>query len=330
MSVIVPCYNEQATIGALLAAIHDQTYPRERLEVVIADGLSEDGTRDAIAAFQQAHPTLSVRLVDNGKRTIPAGLNRAIGAAEGEFIIRLDAHSKPIPEYVQRCVEALQAGKGTNVGGVWQIVPGAKGRTAAAIAAAAAHPLGAGNALYRVGGAAGAVDTVPFGAFRRSLIDEIGGFDEQLRSNEDYEFNVRINKHGGVVWMDPAIKSTYYARTTLAALARQYWRYGFWKFRMLVRYPTSLRWRQAIPPTFVLAVLTLAAAAIFWTPALIALVIIGSVYALALLAASVQLSARAGDLLLLPALMLAFATVHFAWGGGFLASIPSWWVHSNG
>ena len=138
VSIIVPCYNEKATIRPLLDSILAQTYPLERLEVVISDGLSVDGTRNAIASFCEDHPELRVLVVDNWARTIPSGLNRAIEAACGDIFVRLDAHSMPHPEYVERCVEALEGGLGANVGGVWEIRPGAKTWIAGAISAAAA------------------------------------------------------------------------------------------------------------------------------------------------------------------------------------------------
>ncbi|MDP1544860.1 MAG: glycosyltransferase, partial [Anaerolineales bacterium] len=160
VSIIIPCYNEEATIRKLLDALSAQTYPQGKMEVVIADGFSTDRTREMIAAFQQAHADLSVRVVDNSARTIPSGLNQAIRESRGGVIVRLDAHSMPIPEYVERCVAAHQAGKGDNVGGVWDIHPGAATWIAESISIAAAHPLGAGDALYRVGAKEGAVDTV--------------------------------------------------------------------------------------------------------------------------------------------------------------------------
>jgi cellulose synthase/poly-beta-1,6-N-acetylglucosamine synthase-like glycosyltransferase len=192
---------------------------------------------------------------------------------------------------------------------------------ARAIAAAAGHPLGAGDAHYRLGGPAGAVDTVPFGAFRRDLLDQVGGFDERLLTNEDYEFNFRIRKGGGTVWLDPAIRSEYVARATLAELARQYWRYGYWKFRMLVRFPRSIRWRQAVPPIFVLAALGLAVLAPFWGLARTGVLVVWGLYAATLLLAAVATAIRQHEAMLIPASVAAFATMHFAWGGGFLWSI---------
>ena len=257
VSIIIPCLNEEKTIRILLDAILAQTYPLAKMEVVIADGLSEDNTRAEIFAFKEENPALDLRVVDNPKRIIPAGLNTAINASRGEIIVRLDAHSAPAPDYVALCVDALNAGLGDNVGGVWDIRPGAEGWGASSIAAAAAHPLGVGDALYRHATQAQIVDTVPFGAFRRELIERIGLFDESLLANEDYEFNARIRQNGGTVWLNPAIRSIYFARPTFGALARQYFNYGFWKWQMLRRYPETLRWRQASPPLFVLSIIGL-------------------------------------------------------------------------
>lgn len=330
VSIIIPCYNEQATIGALLAAIQGQSYPADKLEIVIADGFSEDGTRAEVARFQRDHPSVRAKLVDNHKRTIPSGLNQAIRESSGQILVRLDAHSIPIPEYVERCVQALETGRGANVGGVWQIVPGGKGALAAAIAAAAAHPLGAGDALYRLGGQARAVDTVPFGAFRRDLVESVGPFDEDLLTNEDYEFNYRLRRRGNVVWMDPEIRSTYVSRSTLQELARQYWRYGFWKYRMLLRYPESIRWRQALPPLFILVLLGTAVAAAVWPQAVIGFALAVLVYLSALLLAGVDLARRHRNAMIAPLAVPVLATMHFSWGLGFLWSVLLGRTRANG
>ncbi|HSV85120.1 MAG TPA: glycosyltransferase, partial [Levilinea sp.] len=185
VSIIIPCYNEQATISLLLDAIYAQTYPRASMEVVIADGMSTDQTRTVIQNFHNSHADLVVRVVDNPRRIIPAALNCALNVAGGEYILRLDAHSAPTRHYVERSIAALEANKGDNVGGLWQIQPGNEGWVAKAIAAAAGHPLGVGDARYRYSNQPGIVDTVPFGAFRRDLIDRIGRYDENLLTNED-------------------------------------------------------------------------------------------------------------------------------------------------
>jgi succinoglycan biosynthesis protein ExoA len=321
VSVIVPCYNEQATIRLLLDAVYQQSYPRNEMEVIIADGLSTDRTRDEIEAFQKEHPDLHIRIVDNTKRIIPAALNCAIEAATGDIIVRLDAHAVPDKDYVARCAAALESGVGDNVGGVWDIKPGGKSWIAESIAAAAANPIGVGDARYRYTTQAGLVDTVPFGAFKRSLVERIGKFDESLLTNEDYEFNARLRQSGGKIWLDPAIHSVYFARPDLAALARQYWRYGFWKYKMLQRYPATLRWRQALPPLFVLSLVVWGILAIGFQFARIALGLELLVYLIVLTAVAVQLAVSRRQWLYLIGVPLAIAAMHLSWGAGFLWSL---------
>lgn len=320
VSIIIPCYNEEATIHKLLEALRAQTYPLAQMEVVISDGFSTDGTRDVIAGFKKQNTDLSVRVVDNKAKTIPSGVNQAIRESSGEILIRLDAHSMPIPEYVARCVEAHRAGKGDNVGGVWEIRPGADTWVAESISFAAAHPLGVGDAKYRLNAKAGAVDTVPFGSFRRELIQKIGAFDESLLANEDYEFNTRVREAGGTVWLDPAIRSVYFSRSTFGKLAGQYWRYGFWKFKMLKRYPHTLRWRQALPPVFVLALLTLIVLSLGLAVARVLLALQLFVYFFVLGFAGLRLAMKTRKGFLFWGLPFAIATMHIAWGMGFLWS----------
>jgi succinoglycan biosynthesis protein ExoA len=321
VSIIIPCYNEQRTIQSLLEAIHAQTFARASLEVIIADGMSTDQTRQEISSFVNSHPDLHISVVDNPRRSIPGALNLALGVASGEIIVRLDAHSRPYPDYVERCVTDLENGLGENVGGIWEIRPGVENWVARAIAAAASHPLGVGDALYRFTDKAGYVDTVPFGAFKRELLALVGFFDETMLSNEDYEFNARIRARGGKVWLDPAIRSIYYSRTGYGDLAKQYWRYGYWKYRMLRRYPRTLRLRQGLPPLFVSSLVVLAALGIPWSAfhALLGFEILLYVPLLAVTGAWMALKNREGTLAL--GMPLAIATMHLSWGSGFLWSM---------
>lgn len=320
VSVIIPCYNEEATIRKLLGALRSQTYPLPKMEVVISDGLSTDRTREVITEFQSEHADLSVRVVDNKAKTIPSGVNQAIRESRGEIIVRLDAHSMPISEYVELCVEAHLEGKGDNVGGVWDIQPGADTWIAESISFAAAHPLGVGDAMYRLNAKPGAVDTVPFGSFRRSLIQKIGVFDEALLANEDYEFNTRVRESGGVVWLNPAIRSVYFSRSTLKKLAEQYWRYGFWKFEMLKRYPHTLRWRQALPPVFVFILFALIVLSLGMKIAQFFLAAQLLAYFFILGFAGLWLAIKTRKGFLIWGLPLAIATMHITWGAGFLWS----------
>ena len=320
VSIIVPCYNEEKTIHLLLEAIQRQTYPIDRMEVIISDAFSTDRTREKIAAYQLAHPELAVRVVDNVKRTIPAGVNSAAEAARGTILVRLDAHSEPNPEYVATSVALLVSGKADNVGGVWQIQPGEDTCIARAIALAAAHPLGVGDAKYRVSTAAQYVDTVPFGAFMREKFFAIGAFDETLLANEDYEFNARLQQRGGRIWMDPRIISKYYARPNLRKLAQQYWRYGFWKVKMLQRFPTTLRLRQAIPPLFIASLVITGVFSIIMPFARI--IIVGELvlyfFALAVAGFLCLIKKRGLPCLLMPA---AIMVMHISWGSGFIYSL---------
>ena len=317
-SIIIPCYNERSTIHLLLDALYAQSYPRHAMEVVIADGGSEDGTPVLIQEWRQQHPDLAVRVVENPARSIPAALNAAIRASSGEIIVRLDAHSKPDPDYVERAVAAVAEGRGQNVGGLWDIQPGSDHWMARSIAAAAGHPIGVGDARYRYSDQAAFVDTVPFGAFKRSTLDQVGMFDETLLTNEDYEFNTRIRQAGGKIWFDPQIRSVYFARENLSALARQYWRYGYWKVQMLRRYPHTIRWRQALPPVFVATLILLTLISPFIRAALWALIGVLGTYSLVLFLAGVHLAIRQKRLFLCLGVPLSIACMHFSWGAGFL------------
>jgi glycosyltransferase involved in cell wall biosynthesis len=321
VSIIVPCFNEESTIGGLLESIYQQTYPLQKMEVIIADGMSEDGTRAKIQEFQQTHQQFHVQIVDNPRRIIPAALNLAIRAASGEIILRLDAHCRPMPDYVARSVEGLVQGKGKNVGGLWKIQPGAETGIARSIAISASHPLAVGDARYRYSNKEGSVDTVPFGAFWKDYLVELGGYNEELLTNEDYELNTRIRQHGDTVWFDPDIQSIYYSRPNLKGLAKQYWRYGYWKCKMLKKYPGSLKLRQAIPPLFVMGWLLLCVAAIFSYLFQLILALMVLLYILALVVISLPAIFKEKDLALIIGLPLSIATMHFCWGAGYLWSL---------
>jgi succinoglycan biosynthesis protein ExoA len=320
ISVIVPCYNEESTIQLLLDAILKQDFPIRNIEVIIADALSQDKTREKITEFASDHPQLLMKVVDNPKRTIPAAINAAAAATSGEYLVRLDAHSMPYPNYISTCIRDLENGKGENVGGVWEIKPGADTAIAKAIAAAAAHPLGVGDARYRYSDQAGETDTVPFGSFRRDLFFRIGGFDESLLTNEDYEFNVRIRKTGGKIWLDPTIRCIYFARKNLRELAKQYWRYGFWKLQMLKRYPKTIRWRQALPPLFVLVNILGILFALFNKYVAYSYLAILGIYLFILFATSIRDALKKKEPALILGLPAAIITMHFSWGFGFLIS----------
>jgi glycosyltransferase involved in cell wall biosynthesis len=325
VSIFIPCYNESANIEGLLQSLYDQTYPRESMEVIIVDGMSTDDTRQKVKSFADAHPELSVRVVDNEEKFIPHALNKGLKAAKGDFLIRMDAHSIPAKDYVALCVNALKEGKGDNVGGRWEIQPGNDSYAARSIAVAAGHPLGSGGANYRSGTKACLVDTVPFGAFTRKTIEKNGFYNEAFLANEDYEWNTRLRSGGGKIWFDPAIRVKYFSRKSYRALSKQYINYGYWKVIMLKLYPQSILIRQIIPPIFTLFVffgviisiigLILGVNYLFW---IMALILLGYITALGL---GTLLLCKGISLSLLPGVVFALATIHFSWGGGFWLSL---------
>ncbi len=321
VSVIIPCFNEERTIVTVLQAIHDQDYPLLDMEVIIADGGSQDDTICEIEKFQSIHPDLNVQIIPNPKQQIPTALNLAILASKGEIIIRMDAHSLPASDYVSRCVKNLVLQKGENVGGQWEIIPGDNTWIARGIAAAAAHPLGVGNVRYRISGEAGPVDTVPFGSYFRRLFDRIGLFDETLLTNEDYELNTRIRQSGGIIWFDPEIRCKYFSRPSIKELGRQYWRYGFWKARMVQRYPKSIKPRQILPPLFVGVLIILAVSGFLNTLFLFGLLFVFLIYLGIIILVSVPKARKNNDLSLIVSMPMAISAMHLTWGSGFIAGI---------
>lgn len=233
------------SIGAALDSCLDQTYPGD-LEIIVADAISTDGTRELVARYSATHP---VRLVDNQNRSTPAGLNTAIDEAVGDVIVRCDAHSVLPPGYVEAAIGVMQETNAANVGGVQRAV----GRTPMqrGIAAAMTNPLGVGDARFHRGGPSGEVDTVYLGVFDREALAVVGGFDETLERNQDYELNVRLRDAGYTVWFDPSLEVRYTPRSTLAGLWQQYNQYGRWKRQVLGMHPSSIKARQAAPPLLV-------------------------------------------------------------------------------
>jgi succinoglycan biosynthesis protein ExoA len=321
ISIVIPCYNEERFIASVLQRLIDQSSDAS-YEIIIVDGHSTDKTRQAIENFAAEHTDVSLRIIDNPARNIPTALNLGINAANGKLIVRMDAHSAPSNNYVARCAELLREGEAAIVGMPWHIKPGADSLMARAIAIAVSHPLGAGDAKYRSSSAASQfVDTVPFGAFHKSLWEELGGFNEALLANEDYDFNYRTRKNGGKVLLDNQAHSDYFARPSLGDLARQYFRYGQWKSRMLKLHPASIKLRQLVPPLFVVSLVLLGALSFLSPLFAVLLAALVGVYVGVVLVVSVGLAVRGGDFSLLLCLPFTFLVIHFCWGTGFLVGL---------
>ena len=310
VSVVIPVRNEAPTIEETLRSVLVQDYPGP-LEVVVADGMSDDGTRQLVVGLAEEEPRL--RMIDNPARTTPAGLNAAIRAAEGELIARCDAHAVLPADYIRRAVEILEETGADNVGGI-QAAEG-KGFLQRAIALGMSTPFGVGDARFHFGGVPGPADTVYLGVFRRPILERVGLFDEDLGRSQDSDLNYRIRAAGGTVYFHPDLRVAYRPRASLDELWRQYWRSGAWKRRVLRRRPGSLRWRQLAPPALIVALGGSAVMAA--TPWARWAVLVPALYLAELLFAALWTALRQKEpaALLLPVVL---PTMHLGWGLGFL------------
>jgi cellulose synthase/poly-beta-1,6-N-acetylglucosamine synthase-like glycosyltransferase len=310
VSVVMAVRNEARHLQHAVGSVLAQEYPGP-LDVTVALGPSHDGTGEVLAELGR---DARVAAVDNPSGLTAAGLNAAIAASSGTVVARVDGHAVVPPGYLRRAVELLDETGADNVGGIMA----AEGVTPfeQAVAAAMSSRFGTGDARFHYGGPAGAVDTVYLGVFRRSALERVGGFDETLVRAQDSELNVRIRETGGTVWFSPELRVRYRPRGSLRAVARQYFEYGRWRRVVARRHPGSLRSRQIAAPATVAActvgtVIALAGRPWGWLPALgygcgvvLATAVVGR-------ALPLEVTAR------LPAV---FATMHGAWGVGFLTS----------
>lgn len=322
VSIIIPCYNEERTIRGVLESLYHQSYPRHLLEVVIADGRSTDKSRDVIQAFAQRHPDLRIKLVDNPKRIIPVALNIAISHATGEYIVRVDGHCSISSNYVEHLIRLHLEGKGTNVGGVLKNRPRENSWIAHITARIYGHPLAVGDAWYRQENSKSRyVDHVSFGTFHRDVFVKLGGFNEALPTNEDYEMNIRIRRAGGKIWLDPSVHIEYYPPATLLGLWKQFFRYGYGKLPTIWKYPSSLRWRQLLPPVYVFGVVTIGILAFFSKWAFYGWLGMVVPYLATLIGAGLYDALRYKKLYYLWGIPMGIGIVHWAWGIGFLVRL---------
>jgi succinoglycan biosynthesis protein ExoA len=303
VSVVIPTFNEGEHLRATLASVRDQTYT-QIVEVIVADGMSSDRTRQIAREFA------AVRIVDNPDRIQAAGLNRALDVARGEIVVRVDGHCVLADDYVERCVEALDRTNAAMVGGAMTPSRDAprSGVVERGIARAMTSRMGAGPARFHVGGSAGWVDTVYLGAYRRCDARGVGGYASEMAVNEDAEFAIRMRPHGGI-WFDPSIRSAYTPRSTLPSLARQFYRYGQGRAATARRHPRRVRPRQLVAPALVLGLLSPRCRNV------------ATVYASLVLARAAYEATR--DPGGASALAVALPVMHLSWGVGFLRGLAT-------
>lgn len=323
VSVVLPVRNEGRAFASTLEAVLGQDYPADRMEVLVVDGMSTDATRDVVRGLSERDSR--VRLLDNPGRTVPHAMNRGIGAARGEFLVRVDGHTIVPSDYVTRCVATWQRSGADCVGGRMDAV----GATAfgCLVALATSSPFGIGNSHFHYGREPRLTDSVYMGAWPVAVLRSIGGFDEEMVRNQDDELNFRLRKLGGRVLFDPSIASRYTPRGDLKPLWKQYYQYGLWKIRVLQKHPTMLSARHFMPAAFVLIGTAAAAAAVGSAWGRIVFAAGVGVY---LLAAAIAAARLPGTLAQRVGLPLVFFVLHAAYGLGFLVGLVrfrGYWFH---
>jgi len=317
VTVVVPCRNEEKHIGRCLESILANDYPKERMEILVLDGMSEDKTREIVAGYADRFPC--IRLVDNPQKHIPVAMNIGIRTARGERILKMDAHSTYQREYISRCVHYQDAYGAENAGGVWKMVPGADTATARAIVLGLGHRFGSGNANVKVGVEKPTwSDTAAFGCFKKELFERIGLYDEKLLSSSDLDLNQRIQAAGGGILVVPDVVISYMADANLRALRRHVFADGVWVSYVLKFGKRAFSWRHWVPAVFVLSLVAAFALGAVNRGFLWLGLSIAGVYVAASLVVSVQIAARERKpryALLLP---VVFAVRHFVHGIGTL------------
>ncbi len=318
LTVVMPVRNEADRIAESLGSVLNQDYPSDRYEVIVADGMSTDQTRERVSQLAVGR---NVRIIDNPRHIAPTGLNAAIRASRGTIIVRVDGHCEVGRDYLTNCVALLHEFQCDGVGGPIDTI--GDSMVAQCIAVAMSSPFGVGGSSFRtLHDQTRWADTVPFPAYRRELFDKIGLYDEELVRDQDDEFNARIRKASGRLLLSPRLRSRYFSRASLGSLRRQYYQYGYWKVRVLQKHPRQMSVRHFVPACFVASVVALGIAAVAADPARLGLLFAVAAYGVASCAAAV-LTARRRGWRYLPLLPLLFATLHASYGCGFLMGLWS-------
>jgi glycosyltransferase involved in cell wall biosynthesis len=324
VSVVVPCRNEADHIATCVRSILAQAPPPGDFEVIIADGMSDDGTREILDGFSTVNERLTV--IDNPERITSHGLNKAIAVARGRYIAVMGAHARYATDYLRTSLEVSHATEADNVGG--SMTCHGKSNLQKAIAIAHHSPFSVGGARWHETSYEGPADTVFGGFYRREVFDRIGMFDETLVRNQDDELNLRLTKAGGKIWQSHRIKSWYHPRDSLAALFRQYMQYGYWKVRVVQKHGKPASIRHLVPAAFVVSLIVLPLLSIFHPAAYWIWLFVIGLYVGCNLFASLATSRRRWACL--PRLPVVFACYHFGYGVGFLCGLLDFALRRHG
>ena len=316
VSIIIPCRNEEKYIGKCLDSILSQDYPKERLEVLVVDGMSEDKTRETIKNFQFSNPNFQLRLLDNPKKFTNFAFNMGIKESKGEIIMLMGAHAGYEKDYISKCVKYLKEYNVDNVGGMMITLPAKNTLVAKVIAISLSSRFGAASD-FRVGSnTVKEVDTVFGGCYKREVFEKIGLFNENLKRSQDMEFNLRLKKAGGKILLAPDIISYYYPKSNLKDFFVHNFEDGVW-----ITYPLKFRikafcWRHLMPLIFVSSLIGTIILGTF-TPIFFWLFLtIIVMYLLTNIYFSMKIAAKQKDIRYLFLIPVAFATRHIGYGLG--------------
>ncbi|MDH5719769.1 MAG: glycosyltransferase [Spirochaetia bacterium] len=324
VTVIIPTRNEEKHIEESVNSILNTDFPKSEIEIFIIDGISDDKTYEI--AQNLAKNNKNIKALKNSHQTVPYALNMGIKKARGKYIVRADAHSKYSKDYIKNLLYHIEKLKADNVGGSWIVLAANDSVKAKVIAAVMSHPFGVGNAHYRIGSKKiREVDTVPFGCFRKELFDKIGFFDEDLTRNQDDEFNARIIKNKGKIFLIPDIKINYVARETFCKLFAVYYEYGLFKPMANIKLGKPATVRQFIPPLFTVFLIIFAASPFFMNKIFYFCALVFGVYLLMSLFFSVK-EAKRLKIWNIFLFMYGFFVMHISYGIGYLWGIVKFFI----
>ncbi len=327
VAIVIPTLNEEKFIARCLESVIQQTYPFEKMDVMVVDGGSKDRTREIVQRISHDYP--NIRLVDNPGRIQSIAFNIGVKASSAQYVVRLDAHATYNKVYIEKCLEIFSAKAEVlgcapelvgNVGGVWNIRPQHSTIIAETSAILNQVKFGIGGAAFRVGAKAGFVDTVPFGCFPRKVIEEIGGMREDLARGEDNEYNSRIHKAGYKVYLNPEVVCTYFSRDTIRANMKQMYANGVSIGKLLYIDRASVGIRHLVPFAFVISLIGSFVGGLFYQPLLLLFALIMVLYGIAAIVATVSACRNFGWKYCL-SLPLMFFLVHISYGWGTIVGI---------
>lgn len=312
VSVVIPVYNEEKYIEKCIESILLQDYPKHLLELILVDGCSIDRTRALINRFIIQYPNL-IKVYDNPNKTVPYAMNIGISLSKGKYIIRLDAHAEYPKNYFSKCIYYLNNIEADNVGGI--VETKSNNLMGNVIAKVLSSKFGVGNSQFRTDGKSGYVDTVPFGAFKREVFEEWGGYDVRLTRNQDNEMNYRIRRNGGRVYLANDIRISYYCRDSIRDLCDMALKNGMWNIITMRLCPGSMSLRHFIPLTFVISLLFLLVTQLFFYP--LRLLFLAEVLSYLILSVyfSFRLASSKSEFFLL---LILFPIFHMTYGFGSL------------